>query len=139
MRIKSIKFIDDFKMFPKGTEYSFGEKLNVIKGKGGAGKTIMSEILFRLAAGNKLSFVEVGYYYNANKIRTEEGYSDFLAIIDDFGVINEVTADLMSSIKRYSNLLSRQVIVCIRTHWSSKPLVVEEEEDTNCITMPEMP
>jgi len=38
MRIKSIKFIDDFKMFPKGTEYSFGEGLNIIKGKGGAGR-----------------------------------------------------------------------------------------------------
>ena len=137
MRIKSIKFIDDFKMFPKGTEYSFGEKLNVIKGKGGTGKSTMSGILFKLAAGNKLSFVEVEFHDKRKFSDDDEGYYNFPVIIDNFfTIMDEVEVKIFLNLfaEKYTHLFSKQVIICLRLPCYYEGLF--DSEDVHCINMP---
>ena len=141
MRIRNIKFIADYKMFSRGTEYSVGEKLNVIKGKGGTGKTIMSSILFKLAAGIKLPYIEVKYYYyyhhRTKELITVEEDDNVPIFIDDFGVIDQFEAEYILKLirKRYTCILDKQVFISLRTPCYYEDLVAE---DARCITLPVM-
>ena len=129
MQLKSLVFIENYKMFKAGTKFTFcKDKLNIIIGAGGSGKSILVKILCDIINSKEKLFegcIEAEYFV------TE--YCEETIIIDDaICILNESEINnLFNIFNKYMYELNKQVIVTVRSPYYSK----EKISDANWIKL----
>lgn len=128
MQLKSLVFIENYKIFKAETKFTFcKDKLNIIIGAGGSGKSILVKILCDVINTKNKSFshIETEYFMTGD-------YEETIIIDDAICILNEAEINsLFNILNKYIYEMNKQVIVTVCSPYYSK----EKISDTNWIKL----